>query len=47
MSRTRQRYDGCTPMQAERIRTERETVSRWLAWAAIAAVVVAFGQGFI
>ena len=30
-----------------RTRRDRERISRVIAWAAIAAVVVAFGQGFI
>lgn len=37
--------DGPVPADyAARVRREREAVSRWLAWAAIAAVALAFGQ---
>lgn len=32
------------PDYAARVRCEREAVSRWLAWAAIVGVALAFGQ---
>ena len=41
-TRTSMRYHGCTPIEAERIRSERERISRFFAWVAIGFVLASF-----
>lgn len=41
-TRTAQRYSGVTPIEAERIRSERERISRYVAWWAIWFLLASF-----
>ncbi len=41
-TRTAQRHYGVTPIEAERIRSERERISRYVAWWAIWFLLASF-----
>jgi hypothetical protein len=46
-TRTAQRHDGHTPHEAAQIEAQRRDAGRWLAWIAIALVVISWGRAWL
>jgi hypothetical protein len=41
------RHDGHTPHEAAQVDAQRRDAGRWLAWAAIALMIVTWGRHFV